>query len=113
MPNQDTDDWGDPVQNTAHDLKEAPAVGIYLGYTEHESEYGTSKLHKFDTDGGPVVVWGRTHLDRLLDGRIGELVKVVLTGNTIPIKGRNDMVEYAVYSKGRPNTPPRFPGEPD
>lgn len=112
MPTE-TDDWGDPVVNTTHDLKESPLVGVYIGYTEHESEYGPSKLHKFETEDGPKALWGKTHLDRLIDGRIGELVKVVLTGNTIPIKGRNDMIEFALYSKGRPNTPPKFPGEPD
>lgn len=112
MP-QETDDWGDPVKKITHDLKESPVIGIYLGYKEIDSEYGTSRLHEFATDGGPEAVWGKTHLNSLLEGRVGELVKVVLTGNSIPIKGRSDMIEFAVYSKGRPNTPPKFPGEPD
>lgn len=113
MPNDSTDDWGDPIVNTTHDLEKEPLVGIYTGFKEIESEYGLSKLHQFSTDDGPAALWGKTHLNRLLEGREGELVKVKLTGNSIPIKGRNDMIEYALYSKGRPNTPPKFPGEPD
>jgi hypothetical protein len=113
MADHETDDWGDPIVNTTHDLEKEPLVGIYTGFKEIESEYGLSKLHQFSTEDGPAALWGKTHLNRLLEGREGELVKVKLTGNSIPIKGRNDMIEYALYSKGRPNTPPRFPGEPD
>lgn len=113
MPNDD-EGWGEPVSGgDIWDLDtEGPLVGVYQGYEIVKSEYGDSRLHAFVTDKGVNKVWGKTHLNRLLENRNGELVKIKLTGNKIDIPGRNPMYEYACYSKGRPTEPPPFPGEP-
>lgn len=99
----DNDDWGEPQSGgDIWDLKDqGPLIGTYVGYREINGDYGISKLHEFTTDEGRKAVWGKAHLDRLLDGRAGELVKVVLTGNTIKLGGGRTMVEYQLFSKGR------------
>lgn len=106
------EDWGEPqTGSNVHDLKELGAlVGTYRGFREVTTDYGPSKLHEFDTDEGRKAVWGKTHLDRLLDGRQGELVKINLTGNTINLGGGRSMVEYVLWSKGR--TGPALPQSP-
>lgn len=105
MPN-DTDDWGEAIKDQIHDLKESgPLAGVYRGYETVQSDLGESRLHKFDCDGVPVKVWGKTHLNRLLDGRNGELVKVAMTGEEIALGGGRKMIEYQLWSKGRQDAP--------
>lgn len=111
MPAQD-DDWGDPVKDQIHDLKEQGALaGIYMGYEVVNNDLGESRLHKFNVDGVTVKVWGKTHLNRLLEGRNGELVKVAMTGEEINLGGGRKMIEYVLYSKGRQGAP-ALPSEP-
>lgn len=111
MPMQD-DDWGAPVKDQIHDLKEqGPLAGVYMGYDTVMNDLGESRLHKFNVDGVTVKVWGKTHLNRLLDGRNGELVKIALTGEEINLGGGRKMIEYVLYSKGRQDAPP-LPSQP-
>jgi hypothetical protein len=107
------DEWGEPqVGGNTHDLQEEGAlVGTYVGYKEVPGDFGISQLHSFDTDDGRKSVWGKTHLNRLLEGRNGELVKIALTGKMIDIPGRKPMYEYVLWSKGRPSPAPALPGD--
>lgn len=105
MPYED-EEWGESVKDQIHDLKEqGPLAGIYKGFDTVMNDLGESRLHKFDCDGLPVKVWGKTHINRLLEGREGELVKVRMTGQEIALGGGRKMVEYELWSKGRPNVP--------
>lgn len=107
-----SDDWGEPQTSGTHDLEtQGPVAGIYTGFKEVSGTFGISQLHSFTTDNGPVSVWGKAHLDRLLSGRVGELVKVemLLDANGKPKmmalpQGRS-MVEYRLYSKGKQDRP--------
>lgn len=105
-------EWGEPVSGQIHDFEaNGPLIGVYRGYKEVMGTFGLSKLHAFDTDEGPTNAWGKTHMDRLLEGRIGELVRITLTGKKIPTKA-GSMVEYELRSKGRQTEQPSFPEEP-
>ena len=105
MPTQD-DDWGAPIKDQIHDLKEQGALaGVYRGFDTVMNDLGESRLHKFEVEGSPVKVWGKTHLNRLLEGREGELVKVGMTGEEINLGGGRKMIEYVLYSKGRVDAP--------
>lgn len=110
----DTGDWGEPqLGGNTHDLaEEGPLVGTYLGYKEIDGNFGLSQLHSFDTEEGRKGVWGKAHLNRLLEGRNGELVKIALTGNTVALGGGRSMVEYVLYSKGRVAPFPDLPQKP-
>lgn len=102
MPWNDDGDWGEPQTNSnIWDLEEGPIIGTYQGYKEVNSDYGMSKLHTFVCDDGRWSIWGKAHVDRLLEGREGELVKVALTGEKINLGGGRTMVEYVLWSKGR------------
>lgn len=106
MPYDDGSDWGEPVKDQIHDLKEAgPLVGVYRGFDTVMNDLGESKLHKFDCEGLNVKVWGKTHLNRLLEGRVGEKVKIALTGEEIALGGGRKMIEYVLWSKGRVDAP--------
>lgn len=109
----ETDDWGEPqIGGNTHDLQEeGPLVGTYLGFKEVDGNFGLSQLHSFDTEEGRKSVWGKAHLNRLLEGRQGELVKIGMTGNTVALGGGRSMVEYVLYSKGRQAAPP-LPAQP-
>jgi len=108
----DEDDWGEPIKDQIHDLKEqGPLVGVYRGFETVMNDLGESRLHKFDCDGVPIKVWGKTHLNRLLEGRNGELVKIKMTGEEIPLGGGRKMIEYALWSKGRQGAP-ELPSQP-
>ena len=112
MPTND-DDWGEPQTNSnIWDLEEGPLVGVYLGYKEVNSDYGLSQLHNFDCEDGKYSVWGKAHLNRLLEGRIGELVKIALTGEKINLGGGRSMIEYVLWSKGRVGGGPALPQTP-
>lgn len=112
MTNGD-DNWGEPqLGGNTHDLQEeGPLVGTYVGFKEIPGDFGISQLHSFDTSDGRKSVWGKTHLNRLLEGRSGELVKIALTGKMIDIPGRKPMYEYVLWSKGRQEAGPALPGD--
>lgn len=112
MPYED-EDWGESVKDQMHDLKEqGPLAGVYKGYEVVQNDLGESRLHKFDCNGLPTKVWGKTHLNRLLEGREGELVKVAMTGEEIALGGGRKMIEYELWSKGRQNAAPLPPTQP-
>jgi hypothetical protein len=114
MPETD-DDWGTPQTDTIHDLNEdGPCIGVYQGFKVVTSTLGDSRLHLFVTpEGRRVQMWGKTHANRLLEGREGELVKIELTGNKLEMgPGRNPMIEFRLYSKGRQTPSPELPLKP-
>lgn len=71
-------------------------TGFYLGSFDHDGEYGPSKKHVFKTPKGLKVVFGQTHLTRLLEGEAaGTLMRVSYTGDKKMKKG-NPMKEYSL-----------------
>lgn len=111
-------EWGEPIEGGTWDLKtQGPIIGVYQGYKEVLGDYGTSRLHTFMTEQGPTKVWGKTHADRLLEGRTGEMIKLVLLlddagePKKMDLGGGKKMVQFELYSKGRPNAP-ELPSEP-
>jgi hypothetical protein len=76
-------------------------TGYYLGtkyVPSPKSKSGKAAIHVFQTEDGNVGVWGKTDLDRKMEGltnQLGSLVRVTQKG-TKPTKGGNDMYMFRV-----------------
>lgn len=71
-------------------------AGYYLGFRNVTSDYGTHKLHVFNTPEGNIGAWGSTKLDELLSKVTAGAMTYITYQGKVKLSGARTMKKYAV-----------------